>query len=194
VTRAVAPQRRRGHAAVRAPSWRTAAALFVAVAAVDAGCSGKRERLDVPRLSLQVPEQAPAPGGTVSGTVAAADASGLTLLAVYACTADSVFRDHADLSRERSADFQFSLHVADDAVPGSEVEVYAVAGDDQGFYTDTARALTVGDAPPPVVGASAVVAAATTGRAAAAEPLCPRVSRVRRAPLPTSDAPTGPRP
>lgn len=157
----------------------------VVLSAVVVACGGRRERLDVPRIALDVADQAPPPGGRITGHVEATDESGLTLLTVYACTADSLFRQGLDLDRVHSAGFDFSLHVASTATPGAEVEVYAVAGDDQGFYADTARALAVGGVATP---ATADVAMQT------AEAICPRVIRVRRVPLRESDAPTAPRP
>ncbi|HWJ22252.1 MAG TPA: hypothetical protein VNS52_07855 [Gemmatimonadaceae bacterium] len=164
----------------------TASALaVVALSALVVACGGRRERLDVPRIALDVADQAPPPGGRITGHVEATDQSGLTLLTVYACTADSLFRQGLDLDRVHSAGFDFSLHVASTATPGAEVEVYAVAGDDQGFYADTARALAVGGVAAP---ATADVAMQT------AEAICPRVIHVRRAPLRESDAPTAPRP
>lgn len=156
---------------------RSGAVLLATVAVVGAAaCGGKRERLDVPQIALEVGDQAAAPGGRITGRVSATDASGLTLLSVYACTADSLFRQGFDLDRVHAAAFDFSLHVASTATPGEEVEVYAVAGDDQGFYADTARALTVGG-----------VAPTDTARA-----ICPRVIHARRVPGESSPVPTAP--
>lgn len=180
-----------------------AAALFTA-AVIVAACSGRRERLDVPRIALEVADQSPPPGGHVVGRVSAADASGLTLLAVYACTADSVYRSTADLDRDRSAGFDFSLYVASTATPGAALEVYAIAGDDQGFFTDTARRLVVGSPPPPIgtpsTARASVRTSVTSGTAAAdTTTLCPHAStaarRAAQRALPVANAPiTAPRP
>lgn len=192
------PRRRARLAALLLP-------LAVGAVQLSAACGGRRERLDVPQIALDVADQAPAPGGRIVGHVGASDATGLTLLAVYACTADSIFRQGVDLDRPRSAGFGFALYVASTATPGAAVEVYAVARDDQGFYTDTARTLSVGTA------AAATAAAAAAGvvgvpvspsppgvraGAAADEALCPHIIRGRRATRspPMADAPTAPRP
>jgi hypothetical protein len=167
-------------------------ALAAASAVAGTACGGRRERLDVPQIALDVADQSPPAGGRVTGHVSASDASGLTLLAVYACTTDSIFRQGFDLDRARSAGFDFSLYVASTTPPGAEIEVYAVARDDQGFYTDTARALTAGAAAAPVTSDATPVVVVRA--AAAAEAICPRVIRARRAPLPVADAPTAPRP
>src|SRR3712207_7240815 len=57
---------------------------------------GERERLDVPRLTLTVFDASVAAGGSVARQVAATDASGLSFVAVYACTRDSIFRTRSE--------------------------------------------------------------------------------------------------
>ena len=109
-----------------------------------AGCVGQRERLDVPSVTLDVAAQTPAPGGRVTGRAIASDASGLISLAVYACTRDSVFRTSDSYDRQRTAEIDFSLHVASTAVAGDPVELYAVAFDDQGFAAEASQTLRVG--------------------------------------------------
>jgi hypothetical protein len=107
------------------------------------GCVGKRERLDVPRVALEVDEGAPPAGGRVTGRATATDASGLLALAVYACSRDSVFRMSENYDRAGSAEIDFSLHVATNAAPGEPVEIYAIAYDDQGFTADSADVVFV---------------------------------------------------
>ena len=108
------------------------------------GCVSERERLDVPTVTLNVTSPAPPPGGRVTGRAEASDGSGLTSLAVYACTADSVFRDNAPLDRERSVTLDFSLHVSSAAAAGAPVEVYAATFDDQGFVAEASQVVYVG--------------------------------------------------
>jgi hypothetical protein len=107
------------------------------------GCVGKRERLDVPRVALEVDDGAPPAGGRVTGRATASDASGLLALAVYACSRDSVFRTSESYDRAGSAEIDFSLHVATNAFAGEPVEVYTIAYDDQGFTADSARVVFV---------------------------------------------------
>ena len=119
------------------------AALSLLALAAAAGCVGERERLDVPRITLDVAADAPPAGGRVNGRAAAADASGLIALAVYACSRDSVFRRKESYDRAGSAAIDFALHVATNALPGEPVEIYAVAYDDQGFSADSAHVVHV---------------------------------------------------
>lgn len=116
-----------------------AAALVVAT-----GCVGERERLDVPSVALDVAAQTPEPGGRVTGRATASDESGLISLAIYACTQDSVFRTSDSYDRQRTAEIDFSLHVASTAVVEDPVEIYAVAFDDQGFAAEASLTLHVG--------------------------------------------------
>ena len=122
--------------------------LLVALAAA-AACVGERERLDVPRISLALDDSVATAGGTLTGRVGAADASGLTLLAVYACTRDSTYRNREILFGQDSAAFAFELRVASVTPDNAPVRVYAVALDGQNFSSDTSRILYVrGGAPP----------------------------------------------
>lgn len=119
-----------------------------------AGCVDERERLDVPRVTLDLDVGAPVAGGRVTGRAAAADASGVIALAVYSCSRDSVFRMTESYDRARTAVIDFALHVATNAVPGEPVEIYAVTYDDQGFSADSARVVHVaGGAGDPTDGA-----------------------------------------
>jgi len=123
---------------------RRLASLLAAPALLAAACIGERERLDVPRVALDVENAAPVPGGRVTGVVAASDASGLISLAVYACTGDSTFRQTRSYDRAREGAIDFELHVASTAALGDPLELYAVAFDDQGFAADSALVLRVG--------------------------------------------------
>lgn len=125
------------------PSRPRGAVLLAASAFLVVGCVGERERLDVPRVALDVTGGAPAPGGRVTGRAAASDGSGLISLAVYACTRDSAFRQTRSYDRAREGEIDFELHVASNAVGGEPVELYAVAYDDQGFAADSARVVRV---------------------------------------------------
>ena len=117
---------------------RAPALLVAVVLALAAACVGERERLDVPRVTLDVDVGAPPAGGRVTGRAAANDASGLISFAVYACSRDSVFRMSESYDRAGAAEIDFSLHVATNAQPGEPVEIYGVAYDDQGFSADSA--------------------------------------------------------
>ena len=122
---------------------RAAPTLLVAIALPIGGCVGKRERLDVPRVALEVDDGAPPAGGRVTGRATASDASGLLALAVYACSRDSVFRMSENYDRAGAAEIDFSLHVATNAVAGEPVEIYTIAYDDQGFTADSAHVVFV---------------------------------------------------
>ena len=138
------------------------------------GCVGERERLDVPRIALDVTTAAPIAGGRIEGRAAASDESGLIALAVYACSRDSVFRTTESYDRQRSAEIDFSLHVASNATAGAPVEIYTVAYDDQNFSADSAR----------VVHVAGAVGDVTSGIG-----LCTRLRRSTRATLPTAPGP-----
>jgi hypothetical protein len=132
-----------GRAARAVPRWRLALTLLTALPLSLGGCVGERERLDVPRVALDVDDGATPAGGRITGRATASDVSGLISLAVYACSRDSVFRMSETLDREPAAEIDFSLHVATNALPGEPVEVYTVAYDDQGFTRDSARVVFV---------------------------------------------------
>ena len=127
---------------MRAPM---AVPLLLALAA----CVGERERLDVPRVTLTVDDTATAAGGQITGRVAAADASGLIFLGVYACTRDSTYRRRQDFIRADTASFPFALRVAGVTPANAPVRVYAVAIDNQNFTADTSATLYVRDGTPP---------------------------------------------
>ena len=117
----------------------TIGALGLAGSAVaGSGCVGERERLDVPRLTLQVVNSTVMPGGVIAGSAAATDASGLVFVAVYACTRDSIFRHAVQLyDRTPSTEFSFTLPVSSASAEGDSVVVYAFASDNQGFDAET---------------------------------------------------------
>jgi hypothetical protein len=113
----------------------SAAALLVAAGA----CIGERERLDVPRLTLEVLDSTVTPGGAIQGSVTATDASGLSSVVAYACTRDSIFQHIGPVYNHPSAvEFSFALPVSHASAEGDSVVVLAVAFDDQGFDAETA--------------------------------------------------------
>jgi hypothetical protein len=114
------------------------AVALAAGAAAGSGCVGERERLDVPRLTVEVINSTVTPGGVIVGSAAATDASGLEFVAVYACTRDSIFLNSRQVyNRARSAEFPFELPVSSASAEGDSVVVYGFASDTQGFDAET---------------------------------------------------------
>jgi hypothetical protein len=112
---------------------RARAVALVAVFSVCVGCFAERERLDAPRVTLTLDDTLVVPGGRLTGSMTAADASGIILLLVRAETEDSAFQQRADRIPRDSVEFEFSVHVSSAASPGDTVFVSGTAADDQGF-------------------------------------------------------------
>ena len=128
-----------------------AALPFALVALAVLACGEDRERLDVPRLYLELDQTEIAPGDTVRGRIAGADDfGGVVRLAVRLCI-DSGF-DAAFLRgiREDSVGFRFRLPVPASTPENALVIVEAQVNDDQNFFVslqDTIVARTP-DTPP----------------------------------------------
>ena len=119
--------------------------LLLGVLAALAACVQERERLDPPRVTLELGEQQTTPGGTITGTVTAVDRSGgIILVSVTAQAGDSTFRQRQDFIGEDSTTLIFGLHVASNAPDSAEIIVRATAIDEQNFVViaeDTAVVL-----------------------------------------------------
>ena len=130
VTRTAAAGARRGLAPL--------AGAFGLVAGL-AACAEDRERLDVPRLTLTVDQQAVLRGNDLQGRVTAVDASGLTYLRVWALVEDSIISQYppgvgaGTLFGNDSVSYRFVLHISCAAPDGSPVEIQARTLDNQGF-------------------------------------------------------------
>ena len=104
-----------------------------------ATCAEDRERLDVPRLTLTVDQQAVLRGNDLQGRVTAVDASGLTYLRVWALVNDSIISQYppglgaGTLFGDDSVSYRFALHISCAVPDGSLVEIQARTLDNQGF-------------------------------------------------------------
>jgi len=123
-------------------------AVLSAVVAASA-CVGERERLDVPRLTLELADSVAQPHAPIFGRVRAVDQSGVIFLGVYACTRDSIFRQRQDYIRTDSAEFDFDLHFAANTPPNAPIRVLAVTIDNQDFTVDTSQVIYLRTGEPP---------------------------------------------
>lgn len=98
-----------------------------------AGCLRERDRLDVPRVTLEITTTAVAPGDTVRGRAWAVDGTGIIFFQVSVETADSVAVDRRNRIGADSVMIEFALPISSKAVFDEPVIVIAVARDDQEF-------------------------------------------------------------
>jgi hypothetical protein len=126
-------------------SPRAAALLGVVVIL---GCLSRRERLDVPRVTLLVDDSVVAPGGTVLGRANVTDESGLIFVSVTVFTADSAARTQVNRIAAETVDLEFALGVSSAAVPDEVVSVRALARDNQDFEVTVTDTVFVRVTPP----------------------------------------------
>ena len=114
----------------------TRAALPLALVALAAGACGEdRERLDVPRLSLELDQREVAPGDTVRGRISGADdVGGIVRLAVRICIDTGFTTARLGYDRADTASFRFRLPVPDDTPENALVIVEGQINDDQNFF------------------------------------------------------------
>ena len=98
-----------------------------------AGCLRERDRLDVPRVTLEVTTPTVAPGDTVRGRAWALDGTGIIFFQVTVETADSTALDRRNRISADSVMIEFALPVSSRALADERVIVTAVARDDQEF-------------------------------------------------------------
>lgn len=119
--------------------------LLGALLAISSGaaCVAGRERIDSPRLTLVLDDSVATLGDSVRGSVTGVDATGITTLAVFLCTRDSTRRERLDFVREDSATIEFAFALPTTARATDEIEIQAVAFDNQNFMVDTALVLVI---------------------------------------------------
>jgi hypothetical protein len=112
-------------------------ATLGSVAALDA-CGEDRERLDVPRVYLEVDTNVVAPGDSVRGLIAAGDNyGGILRLAARICI-DSAFQTaHLSYDRADSASFRFLLPIPASTPQNTLVIVEGQVNDEQNFFVIT---------------------------------------------------------
>ena len=98
-----------------------------------AGCLRERDRLDVPRVTLEITTTTVAPGDTVRGRAWAVDGTGIIFFQVSVETADSVAVDRRNRIGADSVMIEFALPISSRAGFEEPVIVTAVARDDQEF-------------------------------------------------------------
>ena len=117
---------------------RAVVAAVLAVAAIAGACAEDRQRLDVPRVYLEIDTNVVAPGDSVRGRISAGDGfGGIVRLAARICI-DSGFQT-ARLNYERadSASFRFLLPVPASTAQNALVIVEGQVNDEQGFFVTT---------------------------------------------------------
>lgn len=117
--------------------WKRAiAALGPAALLPVAGCLESRERLDAPRVRLELAEATVAAGTDLRGVISAADMSGIVYVSASLIVdddADSRKSDRLDYIDADTVDFAFNLPVASDAPRGARIIVTATVIDNQLF-------------------------------------------------------------
>ena len=110
--------------------------LIVVAGIAALGCTEPRDRLDAPRVTLDLDQTSVAAGEYLTGHVHAADRTGVTYVAAeLMVNGDSATRkrSRANYIAADSVVFAFALFVASSSVPGSRVVVQATAIDNQLF-------------------------------------------------------------
>lgn len=109
--------------------------LWVALLVV-AACIQDRERLEPPRVTLSLADQTVLPGGSVFGTISAADKSGIIYVRAEIRIAGDTGQPKGTSANPPSPDtiqYNFNLPVKTGFPPGTPVYVTAKVIDDQNF-------------------------------------------------------------
>lgn len=118
-------------------TWKCAiAALGPAALLSVAGCLEPRERLDAPRVRMELEEDTVAAGAALRGVISAADLSGIVYVSASLIVdedADSRKTDRLDFIDADTVDFAFFLPVVSDAPGGARIIVTATVIDNQLF-------------------------------------------------------------
>ena len=97
------------------------------------GCLRERDRLDVPRVTLELATPDVAAGDTVRGRAWAVDGTGIIFFQVTVETTDSTAFDRRNRIGADSVMIEFALPVSSRTTVGEPVIITAVARDDQEF-------------------------------------------------------------
>lgn len=130
-----------------------AVAAVLVAAAVASACGEDRERLDVPRVYLDIDTDVVAPGDTVRGRISAGDGfGGIVRLAARICIDSGFPTARLSYDRADSASFRFLLPVPASTPQNALVIVEGQVNDEQNFFVttqDTIVARSPGVAPGP---------------------------------------------
>ena len=113
------------------------------------GCLRERDRLDVPRVMLEVQEPTVAAGDSVRGRAWAVDGTGIIFFQVTVETADSIAGDRRNRIGADSVMIEFVLPVSSRATVDERVIVTAVARDNQEFQISAVDTVYVRAPEPP---------------------------------------------
>ena len=108
------------------------------------GCLRERDRLDVPRVTLELATSSIAAGDTVRGRAWAVDETGIIFFQVTVETPDSAAAERRNRISADSVMIEFALPVSSRALAGERVIVTAVARDDQEFEIRVGDTLYIG--------------------------------------------------
>lgn len=126
---------------------------LLAAGVASASCAEDRERLDVPRLYLEIDSTVVAPGDSVRGRISAGDSfGGIVRLAVRICIDSGFLTARLNYDRADTASFRFLLPVPDSTPQNALVIVEGQVNDEQTFFVttqDTIVARSPGVAPGP---------------------------------------------
>ena len=112
--------------------------LPLLAAAALAACGEDRERLDVPRVYLQIDDDVVAPGDSVRGRILGGDTyGGIVRLAARICIDSGFQTAHLSYDRADSASFRFLLPVPASTPQNALVIVEGQVNDEQNFFVTT---------------------------------------------------------
>ena len=121
-----------------APPARVLAIALAIVLATLAACGEDRERLDVPRVYLDVDQAVVAPGDSVRGRISGGDTyGGIVRLAARICIDSGFQTAHLSYDRSDTASFRFLLPVPATTSENMLVIVEGQVNDEQGFLVTT---------------------------------------------------------
>lgn len=119
--------------------------IFLAAIAC-AACLQDRERLEPPRVTLALADQTVLPGGSVVGTISAADRSGIVYVSVSVAIAGDTARPERAAATSDARDtiqYNFSLPVRTGFPPGTPIYVTASVMDNQNFLVSKEDTITM---------------------------------------------------
>lgn len=120
--------------------------LLVSGVVLLAACIDSRERLSPPNVTLSVADRTVLPGGNVTGTISASDASGIIYVAaqirIQGDTADPR-RSVAQPAETDTIQYNFILRVRTGFPAGTPIYVTATVIDDQNFEVTKEDTITI---------------------------------------------------
>ena len=120
------------------PTVRLARLLLAFGTAAAIACSDERDRLDVPRVTIEVDDSVVAPGGSVLGRISGGDTfGGIVRLAAHICIDSGFQTARLNYDGVDTASFRFQLPVPASTPENMLVIVEGQVNDEQEFFVTT---------------------------------------------------------